>query len=132
MTSRLAALGLLTGLLIGLCLVVPPASQAAWGTQHTFHGAKLQLCKTRSEGSSRYDVLRMRLDNRGARHVHHGSIGRNRNGRYTGVMVRAAAGRMSSVKSITFRSTDELIWGGGEGEGINFGDTVRLRDVRVC
>ena len=129
MTTRLAALGTVAGLVLTLLVATGPAAHAGWRTQHSFHGAKVQLCKVRGDGRLR---IRVRVDNRNGRHTHHGSLGRTRNGRYTGVVVRAAAGRVSTVKALTYRAGDDLSWGGGETEGINFGDAVRLGRVPVC
>jgi hypothetical protein len=130
MKTRLAALGTTSGLVLALLLAVAPSAHAAWGTQHTFHGAKVQLCKmTTAGGSTR---VRVRVDNRGGEHTHHGSVGRTRNGEYHSVQVRAAAGRVSSVKAITYRLGDDLDWGGGEGEGINFGDSTRIGRIPAC
>lgn len=129
MTSRLAALGAAAGLVLTLLVATAPAANAAWGTQHTFHGAKVQLCKVRTTGGYR---VKVRVDNRGGRHTHHGSVGRTRNRQYDGVQVRAAAGRISTMKAVTYRAGDQLSWGAGEGEGINFGDAARIGLIPLC
>lgn len=129
MSPRPAALTAAVALVLGLLVATAPAAQAAWGTQQTFHGAKVQLCKVRGDG---YHRIRVRLDNRRGKHTHHGSVGRTRDNRYHGVIVRARAGKVSATKSIVYRSGDQLDWGGGEGEGINFGDAVRLGRVPRC
>jgi hypothetical protein len=129
MTSRLAALAATLGLTLTLLVAAAPSASAAWKTQHTFHGAKVQLCKARMSGGWR---VKVRLDNRNGKHVHHGAVGRDRNGIYDGVEVRAAAGRVSGVKSVTYRRGDDLLWGGGEGEGINFGDGTTIGRITVC
>lgn len=129
MTSRLAALGTVAGLALTTVLVTAPAADAAWKTQQTFHGAKVQLCKTPAAGGWR---VKVRVDNRNGDHVHHGSIGRTRNGKYAGVQVRAAAGRISPTKSVLYRAGDQLDWGGGEGEGINFGDMAVIGQITRC
>lgn len=129
MTSRPTALAAAVGLTLGLLVATAPSASAAWQTQQTFHGAKVQLCKVRISGGWR---IKVRLDNRRGDHVHHGAVGRDRNGRYTGVQVRAAAGRISSVKSVTYRAGDDLSWGGGEGEGINFGDMTTPGRISAC
>lgn len=126
MTPRPAALATLAGLVLSSVLAVAPAAHAAWRTEHTFHGAKLQLCKAAPWR------IKVRVDNRNGDHTHHGSVGYTRNGDYDGVQVRAAAGRVSKARTITYRAGDELSWGGGEGEGINFGDLLRPAGLPRC
>lgn len=129
MTSRLTALIVAVGLALAGLVATAPSASAAWKTQHTFHGAKVQLCKARMAGGWR---IKVRVDNRNGDHVHHGSIGRTRGNRSTFQTVRAAAGRISPVKSVTYRAGDTLDWGGGETEGINFGDMTTPSRISVC
>lgn len=129
MTSRLTALIVAVGLAFAGLVATAPSASAAWSTQHTFHGAKVQLCKARISGGWR---VKVRLDNRNGKHVHHGSVGRTRGNDSVFATVRAAAGRVSGVKSVTYRAGDELSWGGGETEGINFGDQARIGRIAAC
>lgn len=129
MISRLSALGAVAALVLSLLVATAPAANAGWKSQHTFHGAKVQLCKVRTDGGHR---VKVRLDNRRGRHTHTGSFGRVRNGKYTGAQVRAAAGRISGTKAVAVRAGDQLSWGGGEAEGISFGDVAFIRQIPVC
>ena len=129
MTSRPAALAALAALILGLLVATAPSAHAAWDTQYRTHGAKIQLCKVPGDG---YYRVRVRVDNRRGKHTHHGSVGRTRNGRYVGVVVRAAAGKVSRTKSVIYRNGDELSSGAGHQEGINFGDAARIQNIPRC
>ena len=121
--SRALALTAMPGLVLATSLATAPAAHAAWSTQHTFHGAKVQVCKT-ANGQR----LKVRVDNRRGNHPHTGSV--NVGEAY--VQVRAAAGRISGTKAIAFAPGDDLSWGGGEAAGIHFGDMIVLRKVSRC
>ena len=123
----LASAAVLTGALL---VSTAPAANAAWRTQHAFHGAKVQMCKVHVEGQ-RFE-LRVRVDNRDGKHAHTGAIFRTRNGTTATAMARAGAGGVSGYKALMVRSGDKLQSGAGEGEGIGMGDLLRLSDTPRC
>lgn len=78
-------------------LLAPPA-QAAWTSGAAVHGGNVLVCKVPLDGGDLR--VRVRLDNRNAKHTHIGSISRERGGTWTSVAVRAAAGKQSGTKSL--------------------------------
>lgn len=78
-----------------LLLVTATPAAAAWKTETTVHGAKLQACRATVDGKP---VLKVRLDNRKGKHAHRGGI--HRVGSEQSRTLRAAAGRISAVRQI--------------------------------
>lgn len=78
-----------------LLLATAAPSAAAWKTETTVHGAKLQACRSTVDDRP---VIQVRLDNRSGEHAHRGGI--HRVDSEQSRTVRAAAGRISRVKRI--------------------------------
>lgn len=131
MKLRLAALSSVAALVLTLLVVTAPAANAAWFTYYREHGAKVQVCKIRNQADNSY-TLKVRVDNRSASHAHTASLARTRRGEFAEVVVRAAAGRISSAKSLGYRVGDGLDWGFGEGNGISLGDIAFISDFPRC
>jgi hypothetical protein len=130
MTSRLAALTAAVGLVLTLLVATAPGASAAWGSVITIHGARLQVCKVPlGDGRQR---LKVRLDNTRGGHTHLGGISRTRNGQRQDVDLRAAAGRVSQVRSLVWRRGDELSGGIGEVTGEGAGGGFSPGDVPRC
>ena len=121
----LTVAGLLAGGLVGLA---PTSASAAYATVTRVHDARLQVCRATVGGDP---AIRFRVDNRRARHAHEGGVYRNRGGSTQSFRVRAAAGRTSSVRTVTVRSSDRLdsylgdVDGPGAGGGFSRGELPR-------
>ena len=130
MTKRLTALGVLPGLVLGALVLTGPAADAAWHDAMQIHGGKLQVCKVPLDGGR--TRVKVRLDNRGASHAHLGGITRVRGDDQVQRNLRAAAGRLSDVKSLVLRRGDQLGAGMGETTGEGAGGELPLSTVSRC
>lgn len=129
-TTRLTALGALTGLLLTALVLVAPTANAAWTTWGTIHGSKAQVCKVPlGDGSTR---VKLRLDNRGAAHAHRVSLFRDRAGSFREIAVRAEAGAVSGVKSLVLARGDEAGVTTHDPDGGAAGEMLRLSAVARC
>lgn len=129
-TTRLTALGALTGLLLTPLTLVAPAATAAWTSWGTIHGSRAQVCKVPLAGGS--TRVKLRVDNRGAGHAHRVSLFRDRNGSFHEIAVRAGAGQVSGVKSLVLAPGDEAGVTTHEPNGGAAGDMLRLGMVARC
>ena len=129
-TTRLTALGALTGLLLTSATVVAPSANAAWTTWGNRHGAKPQVCKVPLSGGS--VRIKVRVDARQASHAHRVTIFRDRNGSFREIEVRAAAGRISGTNSIVLARGDEAGLTVHEPDGGAGGDMLQLGRITRC
>ncbi len=129
-TTRLTALGVLTGLLLTTLTVLAPTANAAWTTWGNRHGAKPQVCKVVLSGGS--VRVKVRVDARRATHAHRVTIFRDRNGSYREIEVRAAAGRISATSSIVLARGDQAGLTVHEPNGGAGGDMLQLGRISRC
>lgn len=112
--------------------MTPPAAQAAWTTGTKIHGGKAQVCKVRVDDG--VFKIRLRLDNRNARHTHTAGLSRTRGTSVDSIKVRAGAGNVSSTKVLGWRSGDQRVLsvGMGETDGRGLGGGISLSQIPGC
>lgn len=125
----LVASGLASVLAAG-ALASAPSAQAAWTTGATVHGGKVQVCKVPLAGGDLR--IRVRLDNRSAKHTHIGLLFRTRGEQKTEVKVRAAAGKLSDAKALRWKRGDVLGAGIMETTVGGLGDTLLPSRLPRC
>lgn len=128
--ARLALGALLTSLTVAGSTAIAAPAQAAWGTQTTIHDARAQVCKVRLAGGD--FKIKLRLDNRKADHAHLGMLFRDRDGRTTTRKARAAAGKVSKVKSLRWKRGDSLTTGVHEIKGPGAGGGTSIGAIPIC
>jgi hypothetical protein len=128
--NRLTAAAALLALILTALTLVAPAADAAWTTWGKRHGASAQVCRETLPGDR--VRIKLRLDNRGSDHWHRATIFRDRGGVITEIEVRAAAGRLSRVRSIVLAPGDEAGLTVHEPDGGAAGDMLRPGSLRRC
>lgn len=111
-------------------VLVAPSAQAVWGNTVSVHGGKVQVCKVPLGGGDLR--IKVRLDNRAAKHDHIAMVFRYRGEQQTQVQVRAARGKFSGVKFLRVNRGDVVGAGIAEVTVGGLGDTLNRSSIPRC
>ncbi|WP_122816056.1 hypothetical protein [Nocardioides pantholopis] len=116
--------------LLAAGMVAAPSAEAAWTTGVANDGGKVRVCKVPLGGGDL--KVKVRLDNRRAKHGHVGYVYRLRGGKWTDARVRAGGGEWSGTKSLRVNRGDAVGAGIDEIDGPGLGGTMAKSSIPRC
>lgn len=113
----------------GFTLASSSSAEAAWTNETNIHHSKVQLCRAKTRTGW---LVKLRLNNRQAKHAHYGTLFRERGKRTVSIKVRGNRGKFSRTKALVWKRGDRLTTMVSELNGVGAGGAAAFWRISRC